>query len=336
METASESAFTFRVEEDSNMLRRNVFRVALVAVCAAAPALAQNDGAAISLTAHPGWVQIPGALIRPDCVHEIPNGAQVTIDGDKVTGDIKLGGVRVAHYEPCAEAPVITRPRNGQNPKLVGVPGTGNGWVEAVQAPIPLSSGDNIDWIGGTWTVPSNPSAWGALNYIFNGIEPTTQNWILQPVLQWGSNGMFGGNYWVLASWMVSSGGYAFHSPPVTVYPGHSISGYTWITGVSGGTTNWEVYAYDGTSGAYSWITAWSSGMQWNWAYAGVLESYGITSCSQFPASGYNVFSNTAVYHGYPSYTYYPAGWYGAIYGYGGPSCGFSAFPWGSYQYLFY
>jgi hypothetical protein len=318
------------------MFQKGLVRAALLAACAASVALAQNSGTAISLTAHPGWVQIPGALIRPDCVHEIPNGARVVIDGDKVTGDVTLEGVSVGHFAACPEAPVITRPRGGRSVNLAGVPGTGNGWVEAVQMPVALGGGDNIDWISGTWTVPSNPSASGALNYFFNGIEPTSQNWILQPVLQWGNNGMFGGNYWVLSSWLVGSNGYAFHSPPVNVYPGHTINGYTWITGVSGSTTNWEVYGYDQTNGAYTWITAWTSGLQWNWAYAGVLESYGISSCSQFPASGYAAFYNTSVYHGYPSYYSVPASWYGATYSYGGPSCGFSAFPWGSYQYLFY
>src|SRR5579871_6154826 len=31
---------------------------------------------------HPDWVQVPGELIRPDCVHEIPSGATVEVGND--------------------------------------------------------------------------------------------------------------------------------------------------------------------------------------------------------------------------------------------------------------
>ena len=27
--------------------------------------------------AHPDWVQVPGKLMRADCVHEVPNGARI-------------------------------------------------------------------------------------------------------------------------------------------------------------------------------------------------------------------------------------------------------------------
>src|SRR6516225_7745358 len=87
------------------------FGAALLGFCSSTATLAQNNGnnPAQSLSNHPGWVQAPGMLIRPDCVHEIPKGARVEVKGDTVTGDITLGGATVAHYEPCPEAPVITR-----------------------------------------------------------------------------------------------------------------------------------------------------------------------------------------------------------------------------------
>ncbi|MBV9507016.1 MAG: hypothetical protein JO323_18650 [Acidobacteriia bacterium] len=313
------------------MSRKNMVRAALLAVCVASAALAQGDNAAVNLAAHPGWVQIPGALVPPECVHQIPKGARVVVNGDTITGDVTLNGVSVGHYNPCSQAGIITRPRNGRAPKLPA----GNGWVESVQEQVPLGSGDNVDYVYGNWTVPTNPPANGGLIYLFNGTEPSNGQWILQPVLQYGSNGLFGGNYWVIASWLVGSNGYYFVSPAENVSPGDTIYGYTWITGVSGGTVYWEVYAYDATNGAGSWITAWTSGLQWNWAYAGVLEAYNITSCSEFPGSDYTIFRDSAAYHGYPSYDPY-ANWSGQVWGYGGPSCGFYAAPFGSYAYLFY
>ena len=53
---------------------------------------------------------LPGQLIRPDCVHEIPNGARVEISKDgKVTGDVTMNGQVIAHYDACPEAPIPTR-----------------------------------------------------------------------------------------------------------------------------------------------------------------------------------------------------------------------------------
>src|SRR5271170_1265905 len=60
---------------------------------------------------HQGWVQIPGQLIRPDCVHEIPKGARVEIENGEITGDVTLNGARIAHYDACSEDAVVTRPR---------------------------------------------------------------------------------------------------------------------------------------------------------------------------------------------------------------------------------
>jgi hypothetical protein len=277
---------------------------------------------------HPGWAQIPGQLIRADCIHEIPNGARVEVDNDgNITGDVTVNGALLAHYDRCPETPVITRPR-GRTENLVNPPGIGNGWVEASQWDVPLSSTDNIDYMAGTWAVPSNPLSTGALIYLFNGIEPSERNWVLQPVLQYGRSIAGGGNYWAIASWAVGSNGYVFHSPLGTVRPGDLISAYTRMTNVSGNTQYWGVVAKDITTGVYSWITAGSSGLHWTWAFAAVLEVYNVTSCTQFPANGKAVFTKSVVDHGFPSYTgIFPQGWYAAKYLYGGPSCGFGVVP---------
>ena len=76
-------------------------------------------------------MQVPGELIRPDCVHEIPSGATVEVGNDgEVSGNVLLNGVLIAHYEDCPETPIITRPL-GESNGLEQDPGTGNGWVEA-------------------------------------------------------------------------------------------------------------------------------------------------------------------------------------------------------------
>jgi len=269
------------------------------------------------------WVQIPGELIRPDCVHAVPNGAMVEVaDDGHITGDVTLNGALVAHYGACPEKPVITRPSARTESEPVPA---GNGWVVASEWGLPLSASDNIDLMSGTWTVPQYPLNNGALIYIFNGIEPQGGAWILQPVLQYGTSPAGGGNYWGIASWLVGGDEYAFHSPLETVYPGDSIFGYTKMTAISGSTPYWTVEATDETRGPYSWIkTHYVSGQHWTWAYAAVLEAYNVTSCLQFPANGKVTFNDATVDHGFPYYDVEAGnGWFGHIFAYGGPPCGF-------------
>jgi hypothetical protein len=173
--------------------------------------------------------------------------------------------------------------------------------------------------------VPPAPAENGGLIYLWNGIEDSSEDWVLQPVLQYGENPLsMGGNYWVIASWLLGNN-YVFHSGAEKVNPGDDIFGYTEITGTTGSTLDWKVNASDLTSGAYSWITATSSGLHWTWAFGGVLEAYNVTSCSQFPSGGQAVFNDYGPYHGFPNYSgISPLGWYGKQYDWTeGPNCGF-------------
>jgi hypothetical protein len=303
-----------------------LFSALAIPATAQSPAIFEpepSDPVAVALKAHPGWVQIPGALIHPDCVHEVPNGAVL-----QENGDVLLGGALVAHFDNCPESPVRTRPLHQLAPQFVDAPGTGNGWAEAIQENVPLKIGDNIDKITGRWTVPNDPSTNGALIYMFNGLEPSTQNLIIQPVLQYGATtagGLIGGNYWVVASWMV--GKTAVHSAGVIVNPGDTIVGTTSISSVSGGKTYWNIQAVDTTTHSSSGLIVSESGHTWNWAYAGVLEAYNVTSCGELPASSDTAFVDTTVYHGYPSFKAVITAWGGALYPWSGPSCGFTPVP---------
>jgi hypothetical protein len=88
---------------------------------------------------------------------------------------------------------------------------------------------------------------------------------------------------------------------------------------------NWKIQAWDATNGANSDISFTSTGLQWTWAFAGVLETYNLTDCTQFPASGKTVFNYSSVYHGYPQYVLDETPWVPKYYSYGGPGCGFDA-----------
>ncbi len=268
---------------------------------------------------HPGWVQVPGELIRPECIHQIPAGASVDISDDSKAGeDVIQNGEVIAHYETCPEAPVPTR---HVTPGPVG-----NGWVEDSNWLLSLKKKDNIEWIQGEWAVPKAPKSTGATIFLFNGLEPKAGTWIMQPVLQYGSSYAGGGNYWTMASWLVGSSVYV--SSLTTVHAGDLLVGTTDETNVASGKLEYLIDAYDSTTGADSNLTIHSKGIQWNWAFEGVLEAYNLAKCANFPASGKTRFYNTTVAHGYPAFDQYSSlgfsGEFDDYFGGGGPSCSFS------------
>ncbi len=276
---------------------------------------------------HPNWAQLPGELIRPDCVHEIPKGAKVAIGTDgNLTGDVTLNGELIAHYDSCPEQGIVTRQSAATQSAAKTEATSGSGWVEDDQWNAPVSSTDNIDYMAGNWKVPSYPSEanGGQVIYLSNGIDPASHKWFLEAALQYGYNGAFGGDYYSIATWLIGTS-VAYYSSPDYVYPGDSLSGYTEMTDKSGSTTYWDVLIVDNSTGASSEGSYWVSGQHWTWAYAGVLQVYNVYACAEFPASGREVFGDSVVAHGFPYYYEYSyPNWKGAGGGYDGPSCHFA------------
>jgi len=287
--------------------------------------MAQEPTSYSEAAARPGWAQVPGELIRPDCVHEIPKGARVEIGKDgNLTGDVTLNGELIAHYDACPEKGIVTAPGARTQGAAKVHEETGNGWVEDDQWNAPLRSTDNIDYLAGNWTVPSYPSeAASQVIYLSNGIEPSSHKWFMEAALQFGYNGAFGGNYYSIATWLLSSSA-AYYSSPAYVNPGDSLSGGMQMTGESGSTTYWEALIVDNSSGYYSEGSYWVSGQHWTWAYAGILQAYNLYACAEFPANGREVFSDSVVAHGFPYLYELSPNWKGAIAGYGGPTCHFA------------
>jgi len=146
-----------------------------------------------------GYVMTPHGLRHASCVHRIERT------------DPK--------FHPCKHPPDL-RTTRATHPA---------GWVEsATFAPFePLGS------MCVTFTVPDPPSKNGALIFLFPGAEDAWMSTIMQPVLQWGYNGCFGGDCWTIASWHVTpdAPGSTFCSPDhVKVHPGETIVGTVKVT----------------------------------------------------------------------------------------------------------
>jgi hypothetical protein len=313
---------------------------AAMACCFALAAQAQPAARAMtSLKDHPDWVRVPGAWVRPDCVHEIPNGAKV-----EENGDITLAGAVVTHYDRCPEMPISTRDRSGdgQNPNQ-GTPSPCSsecsGWVEEVEASFSLPSNDNVNVIESYWTVPQPPSENGALIFLWNGLEPSNGAEVMQTVLQWGNSiaSGNGGNYWLIACWVVGNTG-VFYNTGFKVDSGDVIIGAIYQTSSKYSfvqisfdrwgyeyTDGYEISGYDVNKGIGTEMGHALTGVQWTNAYAGVLEVNNFSSCAQLPSSGAE-FSHNLVTHGYPNPESIAVVWTGYVLnysGYGGPACNY-------------
>jgi hypothetical protein len=136
----------------------------------------------------------------------------------------------------------------------IPIPGLGSGWITYAQNDLPIAQ---IHVFSTDWLVPNNPPVYdGQLLYLFNGLEDGSDNTspthILQPVLQFGPNGLFGGNYWTINNWYASCQSCpAYYGTPVTVTPGTHLQGV-----IIGNPTSGGMYSYT----SHFWSPADSSG----------------------------------------------------------------------------
>lgn len=120
--------------------------------------------------------------------------------------------------------------------------------------------------------------------------------YINQPVIQYGYNGTFGGNFWGMASWHCGSGdNTCLHSPLDTVFAGDSISGYvSTLLDCPHSPCHWYVEVYDLTRDTWTGIDykdSLADTLDYSEAVGGAVEVKNLTSCSQFPVTG--VFLNS-------------------------------------------
>jgi|GEM_PF-2526998 len=246
------------------------------------------------------YVTTPSGQVHKSCVHAVANGTTV--------------GKKPA----CAYKAILSNRAKLASTKITEP--TVNGWVEASYQYAPSPGWFSYSSAG--WYVPWNPSSSGALVYYFPGFENTSGSMsIIQPVLQWGNNGAFGGNYWVIASWFVDSNGTYYYSTPVATSAGQTIDGtMAGSSCTAAGVCTWTITTAIRDTGASTALTV-RPGYVYNLAFPFALEAYNLTACSQYPANGAAAAYNY-MYLG-TSYTYDTATWSPWVIG-GTPSCHYS------------
>jgi hypothetical protein len=234
------------------------------------------------------YAAVPAGFFDPSCIAHVHPGESVLADGTIRSAD---GTIR--------SVPACTTPSFGPSgssleqtsASFAATPSAINGWVESYDT----MSGGNLRARSATWIVPEPPSqpTSDEIVYFFNGLEngvdaPPS---ILQPVLGFSSG------QWTATSWNCCKEGTTYHANPIQVNPGDLIVGT--MTGAQCNTTTgicdtWQIEAHDQNTGESSVLDTSSWGVPLNWAFAAVLEAYGVASCPQLPASGDLVFGQQA------------------------------------------
>lgn len=192
--------------------------------------------------------------------------------------------------EHVGENVVVTTHKTGE--KIVVPPCTnhnlqhGPAWKAFAQ----FNATQGFSGLYGEWNVPNAPTGnTGQTLFWWNGVEPSDNSAVLQPVLQWGVSANGGGNYWAIASWFVSSTHGTIVSKLVQVKDGDIIIGANTMDSKG----LWVINATSQNTGQSTSFT-YNPKIPYIYAYE-VLEAYSITACTQYPSQGTVDFTKISV-----------------------------------------
>jgi hypothetical protein len=277
---------------------RRLSLIAITMLIAALPAAqAQAPAGAKRPAAVPAnYIITPFGYFHPSCVVRLAEGDEVrqdlkviqhangtseatqacafphfTADGIAVVGDQK------APSEPSSQ-PVIS-----------------HAWVEYAGT----TSTSSYAYLYAHWNVPPAPSTnHGQTVYLFPGMQDYKDVvTIIQPVLGWNADYA---SAWGIASWNCCVSGTTYEAAPAPAKAGDVIYGYMSYTCPSGTLScpSWNIVTQDLTSGKTSKLLSTSSfGQTFNWAFAGALEVYNISACTDYPTNGAISFYDIGLYN---------------------------------------
>jgi hypothetical protein len=264
---------------------------------AGTPKIIADSSAYAAASESPGWMKTPEGFQNTSCVHRLPAGARVE-DGGAESYFVLKSGARQA-LPQCAYARIVQPQSSTSMTKNLasGSSGAATNWYYDTwwNAPSWLSQ------LKADYEVPAPPTQSGATIYMFSSFMSSDLSTIIQPVLQYGSNGEFGGNYWTIAPWYVYDDNTAsVVGAPETVSQGDTIYGQMTATGCnSAGHCTWTITIEDNSNTSIPSSTAVvESAIDYTSAQAGVLEIYHAVGCIELPHSDHAVFRDVYTYSG--------------------------------------
>jgi hypothetical protein len=220
-----------------------------------------------SLNLPPNYVATPIGWIHQSCLYEVAENESVEEPGiiHRADGSVftpppcPYATVHPVSSDPSAEFPTFT------NWTTDGTRANANGFT----------------FLSGQWTVPLRPDNTGATIFIFPGIQDPQNNFIIQPVLQFGSSMAGGGNFWAIASFACPFGGNCFinRGGAQRVDVGNTIVG-SLVGSHCGGGCTWVITA-ESSNGSRTQIT-WQARQVYPFAFV-AFEVAGLSHCNQLP-----------------------------------------------------
>jgi hypothetical protein len=249
------------------------------------PASSDRSAALTDTTAVPGtddadYGVVPGGLqVHRSCIHELA-------DSDVVDQTARVIQSADGSVKPVALPCAFPARKIDPALKISGsqqsneIPPTDNGYTELAYWVSPR----DMRQFGTSFHTPAAPRVYtNQLIYLFPALE--TDNWdsIMQSVLQYGSNGSFGGGYWTIASWAGGAewGGNYYHSPPTTAISNPLRGGIWWTNDCRAGGCVWHI----ATCGNVCTELAIRTDRIWPVLFGGAVEVYKIDDCAKYPAT---------------------------------------------------
>jgi hypothetical protein len=233
------------------------------------------------------YIQSPVGPVHKSCFHALSDGDIVDEAGNITHADGTQEIIAGCAYPD----PLQTKHAGGKAPTASQAP-TDNGWTETAYWEAP---GD-VGTLYSALRVPNEPKTKGGeLVFLFSALEDGNWENIVQPVIQFGPNGNYGGNYWGYASWYGGSywHGHYYMSPYKRVNPGTIVYGDTYGTASNcKGGCPWTIDTWTNASDMTRLTVHTTLG--WRVVFGGTIEVYGVKSCNEYPASA-STFSDIIV-----------------------------------------
>ncbi|MFI5160327.1 MAG: putative Ig domain-containing protein [Sphingobacteriales bacterium] len=269
-------------------------------------------------------VLTPMGLMLKSQVHLVEPGYQLELRGSHMlkvkigTGELKadFGSVR---FDSPSQSPTVNQRGSQANPaaqasNLAVTQTNSSGWK--TYSEWNAGSGVPIGTFSTKWDVPANPgTTTPQIVYIGDGISsaqytPTGNPLVIQPILEWGNNGITGtGASWTISSWCCWSGGAAYTTPVATTAASHLQGVITLTAQQTGGSYNYTS-AFSGITGTSLTVVAGTLNGAGNsvtfptipvmsWAYE-TLQGYSVSSVGQYSGTFPIQMTNISLQTGLP------------------------------------
>lgn len=256
----------------------------------------------------------PLGKIERRCVYQL-RPDEVLVDENTVSS--KTGLRKIANEQGCE---FLDRKSDTLGSPLVkSAASNKDGWVMAGWWALPFVGHELWSDI----TVPRHPVRKSdQIIFLFSSFQNAKSTWIVQPVLQWGTNGNIGGKYWTMANWIVGPNNRSYISTPVKVYPGDALWGYIHATNCnSSGQCTWTLDFVNSVRHTSTKLKSTIRLPAMKSAQGGVMETYGLERCDEYPDQAYVTFTHISVFDDKP--TWRKSAWTKALYP-TSPSCRFN------------